>query len=377
MKFVCLGYIDEEQFAALPAPEGQRIMESCFAYDDELRRGGHFIGGEALDSAKNAVILRIKNGKVDVTDGPYAETKEFLGGILLLEANDLNHAIALMSQHPGVTVGPFEIRPADAHVNALIAERDAKIRAATAPADAISPTTSVDGQPPVVSRAEWQQAMETLRAKEKKATRLRDALAAERRRLPMVAVEKDYRFDGPHGKVALIDLFEGRRQLAIYHFMFAEGVGGWPDAGCPGCSLLVDNLGHPAHYNARDLSLALVSRGPLANLLTYQKRMGWKLPWYSSAGTTFNEDFGVSTPDGETHGLSIFLRDDQKIYQTYFTGKRGAEVLLSNFTLLDLTPLGRQEMWEDSPPGWPQSEPYQWWRRHDEYDTTDLVEIQS
>ncbi len=126
MKFVCMGFIEESKYESLSEADGQRMMEECFAYDDELRRGGHFLGGEALQSARNAVTLRIKNGAVDVTDGPYAETKEMLGGILLLEARDLNHAIALMSQHPGVKMGPFEIRPADETVNALIAEREAK-----------------------------------------------------------------------------------------------------------------------------------------------------------------------------------------------------------------------------------------------------------
>jgi hypothetical protein len=125
MKFVCLGFIQESKYESLSEAEGQRMMEECFNYDDELRRGGHFLGGEALQSAKNAVTLRMKNGSVDVTDGPYAETKEMLGGILLLEARDLNHAIALMSRHPGVKVGPFEIRPADAETNKLIAARDA------------------------------------------------------------------------------------------------------------------------------------------------------------------------------------------------------------------------------------------------------------
>ena len=127
MKYVCLGFIDEAKFAEIPQEDGQRMMEECFAYDDELRRGGHFLGGEALDSARNAVTLRMKNGKIEVTDGPYAETKETLGGILLLEARDLNHAISLMSKHPGVRMGPFEIRPADAAINRLIAERSAAV----------------------------------------------------------------------------------------------------------------------------------------------------------------------------------------------------------------------------------------------------------
>src|SRR6516162_9418054 len=121
MKYVCLGYIDETKFAEISQEDGQRMIEQCFAYDDELRRGGHFLGGEALDSARNAATLRMKNGAIEVTDGPYAETKEMLGGILLLEAHDLNHAIALMSKHPGVGMGPFEIRPANEVVNRLIA----------------------------------------------------------------------------------------------------------------------------------------------------------------------------------------------------------------------------------------------------------------
>jgi hypothetical protein len=125
MKYVCLGFIDEAKFAAVPPAEGQKMREACFAYDDELRRGGHFLGGEALDSALKAVSLKMKDGAVEVTDGPFAETKETLGGILLLEARDLNHAIALMSKHPGVKMGPCEIRPANEPINQLIAERNA------------------------------------------------------------------------------------------------------------------------------------------------------------------------------------------------------------------------------------------------------------
>ena len=127
MKYVWVGFIDETKVGEIPPEEAQKMMEECFAYDDELRRGGHFIGGEALDSARNAVTLRTKDGKVEVTDGPYTETKEMLGGILLLEARDLNHAISLMSKHPGVKMGPFEIRPANEAINRLIAERDAAI----------------------------------------------------------------------------------------------------------------------------------------------------------------------------------------------------------------------------------------------------------
>ncbi|MBA4018504.1 MAG: dehydrogenase [Pirellula sp.] len=128
MKFVCLGYIDERKAAEVLQDEGRKMFEACMAYDDELRRGGHFIRGEALDAASKAVTLRTNGGKVEATDGPYAETKEMLGGILFLEARDMEHAVALMSKHPGVKMGPFEIRPAHELVNQLIAERDAAVK---------------------------------------------------------------------------------------------------------------------------------------------------------------------------------------------------------------------------------------------------------
>jgi predicted dithiol-disulfide oxidoreductase (DUF899 family) len=225
--------------------------------------------------------------------------------------------------------------------------------------------------PRVVSTSEWQGARDALLVKEKEATRARDALAAERRRLPMVLIDKDYVFDGPYGQARLPDLFEGHRQLILYHFMFAPDVHGWPTAGCEGCSMFVDQVGHLAHFHARDTSFALVSRAPLANIEPFKERMGWSIPWYSSAGSDFNVDFGVTTEKGETFGLSVFLRDGDDVYRTYFTNRRGIEALGSVWTFLDLTPLGRQETWEDSPPDYPQSPPYEWWRLHDEYTDAD------
>ena len=225
--------------------------------------------------------------------------------------------------------------------------------------------------PPIVSQQEWEAAREKLLAKEKAATHARDALAAERRRLPRVRIEKDYAFAGPEAKVALPDLFEGRSQLLLYHFMFGPN----QDAGCNGCSMFVDQVGHLAHLHARDTSFAVVSRAPIEKIAAYKERMGWTFPWVSSFSSDFNVDFGVGpeTPeegayqDGETFGLSVFLRDGDEVYRTYFTTARGVEALGSVWTLLDLTPLGRQETWEDSPAGYPQTKPYQWWRRHDEY----------
>jgi predicted dithiol-disulfide oxidoreductase (DUF899 family) len=224
------------------------------------------------------------------------------------------------------------------------------------------------GLPEIVSPTEWQKAHDKLLAKEKAATRARDQLAAERRRQPMVRIDKNYLFTGPRDQLSLLDLFEGRRQLLLYHFMFAREVEGWPDAGCPGCSLFVDQVGHLAHLHARDTSFCLVSRAPFEKIENYRKRMGWGIPWVSSADSDFNVDFRVTTAEGETFGLSVFLRDGDAVYWTYFTTGRGVEALGSVWTFLDLTPFGRQEEWEDSPAGRPQTPPYEWWRRHDEYE---------
>jgi predicted dithiol-disulfide oxidoreductase (DUF899 family) len=220
--------------------------------------------------------------------------------------------------------------------------------------------------PQIVTQAEWQEAREALLVKEKAATKARDALAAERRRLPMVRIDKPYVFVGPKGNKSLLDLFEGRRQLLLYHFMFAPPVPGWPDAGCVGCSMVTDQFGHLEHFHARDTSLCLVSLAPLKKIEKFKKRMGWTYPWYSSEGSDFNVDFGRTTPKGENYGLSVFIHDDKDVYRTYFTDGRGVEGL-NIWTYLDLTPFGRQEEWEDSPEGWPQTKPFVWWRRHDEY----------
>jgi predicted dithiol-disulfide oxidoreductase (DUF899 family) len=216
----------------------------------------------------------------------------------------------------------------------------------------------------VVSPAEWEAAREELLEKEKEATRARDAFAAERRRLPSVRVEKDYAFEGPDGEASLLDLFGGRRQLIVYHFMFEPGAPGWPSAGCDGCSMVVDNIGHLAHLHARDTSLVLVSRTSVAKIEQYRERMGWSIPWFSVEGSDFNDDFGV----GGGFGFNVFFREGDQVFRTYFTSGRGVEALGSNWTFLDLTPLGRQEDWEDSPDGYPQTPRYEWWRRHDEYE---------
>lgn len=216
--------------------------------------------------------------------------------------------------------------------------------------------------PPVVSEEEWHAVRDALLVKEKAATRARDALAAERRRLPMVAVDKEYRFQGPAGTVSLHDLFAGRQQLIVYNFMLPPG-----GPQCPGCSMVVDNMGHPAHLNARDTSRVLVSRAPYPEIEAVRRRMGWTEPWYSSYQSDFNDDFDATVDGQETFSLNVFLRDGDRIFRTYHTNGRGVEALGSNWSFLDITPLGRQETWEDSPEGWPQTAPYGWWRLHDAY----------
>jgi len=223
--------------------------------------------------------------------------------------------------------------------------------------------------PPIVSPQEWQAAREKLLVKEKEQTRARDALAAERRRMPWMAVEKDYRFEGPNGPATLLDVFEGRRQLIIYRAYYGPEVTTtapgetYPERACVGCSFLADQVGNLAHVNARDTTVAYVSRAPQAEIQGLKERHGWEhIPWYELTDD-FDKDFGVD----EWHGHNAFIRDGDRIFRTYFIDSRGDEALGSVWSYLDMTALGRQEEWEDSPDGYPQTPPYQWWNYHDAY----------
>ncbi|MER5944477.1 DUF899 domain-containing protein [Streptomyces sp. NPDC001904] len=209
------------------------------------------------------------------------------------------------------------------------------------------------GLPKVVTRQEWQAAREELLALEKAATRARDALNTRRRELPMVEIDKAYVLEGPDGKAELLDLFEGRSQLVVYHFMFAPE---W-DAGCASCSGFLDQIGHLAHLRARGTAFAAVSRAPFTKILPFKARLGWTLPWYSSHLSDFNQDFGATVqgePDGpdadagpqERPGLSCFLRTGERIFHTYSAFDRGLDNIGFTSNLLDLTALGRQEEWE-------------------------------
>lgn len=250
--------------------------------------------------------------------------------------------------------------------------------------------------PHVVSREEWLAARKALLAKEKEMTRARDALNAERRRLPMVRIDKEYVFEGRYGKGRLLDLFEGRPQLIVQHFMFDPD---W-ERGCPSCSAFADDVGHLAHLNATATTFAAVSRAPWAKIAPFKERMGWTFPWHSSFGSDFNYDFHVTLDESvapieynyrtkieheragsghyvqgeqpfELHGMSCFLRDGDSVFHTYSAYGRGCDMLGFTSNYLDLTALGRQEDWEEpkgragggAPAGSPEL------RYHDEYDT--------
>lgn len=231
----------------------------------------------------------------------------------------------------------------------------------------------------IVSQAEWLTARKTLLAKEKEFTRARDALSAQRRELPWTRVDKNYVFDGPQGKEALADLFAGKSQLIIYHFMLGPG---WVQ-GCPSCSFLADHFdGAIPHLAQRDVNFVVVSRAPFKEIEAYKKRMGWKFKWMSSYGNNFNFDFHVSFtkeevasgqaeynfskgdrsggPGEERPGLSAFIKNGDAVFRTYSTYGRGLDIIVGTYNLLDLVPKGRDE----AALPWPMA----WVRRHDEYE---------
>jgi predicted dithiol-disulfide oxidoreductase (DUF899 family) len=241
-------------------------------------------------------------------------------------------------------------------------------------------TTSTVPHPQIVSRDQWLAERKKLLAHERELTKHYDRVNAERRRLPMVKIEKDYVFDGPSGKLTLKDLFEGRRQLIVYHFMFDPA---W-DKGCSGCTALVDALGDLSLLKKLDTTFVAVSRAPLPKLEAYKAQKEWSIAWFSSFGSDFNYDFHVTLDpkvapaeynyrnkaemeaatghsvlmEGEEHGLSVFFQLDDDVFHTYSAYARGTESLTDAYRLLDTTPYGRQQDFEDSPPGWPQKPTY-------------------
>ncbi len=230
--------------------------------------------------------------------------------------------------------------------------------------------TSKIPHPEIVSADEWLGQRLKLLAHEKELTKEYDRVNAERRRLPMVKIEKNYSFHGPKGTVSLHDLFEGRRQLIVYHFMFDPA---W-EKGCSGCTSYIDALGDLSMLKQRDVTFVVISRAPVEKLEKYKSEKGWDIAWFSSFGSEFNNDFQVTLDpkvetreynyrspvkaSGEEHGLSVFFRMDIDVFHTYSTYARGTESLTDSFRLLDVTPYGRQLEFEESPEGWPQAPTY-------------------
>ncbi|CCH28539.1 DUF899 family protein [Actinosynnema sp. NPDC047251] len=216
-------------------------------------------------------------------------------------------------------------------------------------------------RPNVVSVEEWQAALDDLLVKEKAQTRALEALAAERRRLPMVRLSTDHRFVAPDGaEVGLLDVFDGLHQLVVYHHMLEPG----QDWLCEGCTSFTDNIADQVHLNHRDTRLVLMSRASRKEIDAVQARLGYTVPWYS-ADPSFYEEIRLSGG----FRMSVFLRDGDEVFHTYYTSARGVDRLRLDFNLLDLTPFGRQEEWEDSPEGRPQTPTMQWLRIRDEYES--------
>lgn len=240
-------------------------------------------------------------------------------------------------------------------------------------------TETTTAMPPVATREEWLAKRKELLAEEKELTKHDDRVNAMRRRLPMVKLDKTYEFDSPEGKITLLDLFEDKRQLLVYHFMFDPA---WEE-GCPGCTGFADALGDLSMLGERNTAFAMISRAPLEKLEKYKAEKGWKERWVSSFGSDFNYDFHVTLDEakapmeynykdkeqllknsrsgditGEYHGMSVFFRDGEDLYHTYSSYARGTENLTNSYELLDVTPYGRQEDFEDSPEGWPQKPTY-------------------
>ncbi len=212
--------------------------------------------------------------------------------------------------------------------------------------------------PRIVSRDEWTEARTQLLEQEKALTRARDSLSAARRAMPVVPVEKSYTFASSGGEVTLLDLFQGRTQLIVRHFMFDPA---WEE-GCAGCSMQADNIGDLSHVHARDTSLVMIARAPLEKIEKFKARMGWAhIPWVSSFGSDFNYDFNVTMEKGELPAVSSFIREGEKIFHASSVFDRGGEIFINTYNYLDVTPLGRQEEGL--------AHPWDWWRHHDRYDT--------
>jgi predicted dithiol-disulfide oxidoreductase (DUF899 family) len=331
MKYLCMVVYDESKLDSLSPTELDALIKESVVHDNDLRRRGHLIAAHALQPVSSATTVQKHNGKPLITDGPFAETREQVGGFILIEANDLDEAIHIAANIPPIRLGAIEIRPV----------RQMPL---------INPSEQTTAGAPhkVVSHDDWLTARIDLLAKEKQLTRARDAVNAERLNLPWERVEKNYTFETPTGTQTLSELFEGRSQLLVYHFMWRADLN---DA-CVGCSFLSDHIdGANQRLAHHDVTLCVISRGPLDTLQSFRQKMGWKFNWVSSAGSDFNYDYHVSfTPEEiasgsvyynyrktqasvqDLSGFSAFYKDtDGTIYHTYSSYGRGNEEVLGTY----------------------------------------------
>jgi predicted dithiol-disulfide oxidoreductase (DUF899 family) len=335
----------------LSPEEIERMSAEFTAWFERLSNEGKIKSGHRLAQEGKIVV-----GRNTVTDGPFVESKEAIGGYWFIRADNLEEAVEIAKGNPCLDYGAtVEVRPIVPQAQELQMKQQRR--------------------PEVVSRADWLIARKRLLVKEKELTHQRDAVSAERRRLPMVKIDKEYEFDGPRGKERLADLFDGRSQLIVYHFMLGAG---WEE-GCEGCSFLADHVdGARMHFEHHDVTFVAVSRAPQSEIERFKKRMGWRFKWVSSYGSDFNLDFHVSpTKDEmangkmyynyemveflseEQPGISVFYQDKTgDIFHTYSSYARGGDLLLGAYHYLDLTPLGRQEE---------KGHGMEWVRHHDRY----------
>ena len=322
--------------------------------------------GALADPTRRSILAALAAG------GPATATD--LATRLPITRQAIAKHIALLADAGLVTAEPGERRRvryrlrsapmqvAQQYLAALARDWDGPLAALQEHLDRLPDGRTTMQTPPIVTAAEWADARAELLVKEKEHTRARDALAAQRRRMPWVEVTQDYAFDGPAGRTSLLELFAGRRQLIVYRAFFEPGVHGWPEHACVGCSLMIDHMAPVEHLNTRDTTMVVVSRAGQDDIARVKQRMGWSVPWYSLTDG-FDADFGVA----EYHGTNAFIRDGDRVFRTYFVDNRGDEALGNTFAYLDITALGRQEEWEDSPEGYPQTPPYSWWNWHDAY----------
>lgn len=298
---------------------------------------GSWVIGDRLRPVEEATLVRVRGGEVLVTDAPFAECKESIAGFDVLECASPAEAIEIAARHPMARAGRIELRP---FWSMDEASEPALLRGVIATQENLP-------VPEVADRRSWQRMLDALLVREKAHTREGDAIAARRRRLPMVEVDPATVLHGEHGDVPLIEVFEGRRQLVAYYHMWRDGHP--TEEQCEGCTFFTGQVRELSYLHSRDVTYATFCQGGYDESAAYRDFMGWQLPWYSA------KDSENTLLAGRSFGMQVcYLRDGDRVFETYWSTGRAAEAFSPSYGLLDMTVYGRQETWEDSPEGWPQ-----------------------